>query len=379
VNVTAATLERELLAKLREILVELAWPVEFLAEPKGFDALVRLRTSAGRPPVLLVECKADLRPAAFPSWAQPRTALAEKQRATPVLGLPFVSPRMAELCRATGWSWFDLSGNCRIDVPGRVHIERSGNEPIRRAPRPGANLSTPAAGRLLRALLSPGHAGWTWKHRHFGDPAKLFASKDYTAWPHIEGDTNVSIGLVNKVVRHLVDQGFVEESDEGVRVSDFSGLLAAWRAAYRFDRHERRSYFTLLKGDALRAALHKVALGAADAAVYAAFSAAERQAPNVRQPRTWVYVRPPYQDALVQYAEAKEVDSGENLVVLLPEDSGVFLSFDADSFVGEQTIGCTDPVQTYVDLVHAGGRGEEAAQALLEQRILPAWKAGGAV
>jgi hypothetical protein len=80
---------------------------------------------------------------------------------------------------------------------------------------------------------------------------------------------------------------------------------------------------------------------------------------------------------LLRESQAKEVDSGENLVVLLPKDSGVFLSFDADSFVGEQTIGCTDPVQTYVDLVHCGGRGEEAAQAVLEQRILPAWEAVG--
>jgi hypothetical protein len=73
--------------------------------------------------------------------------------------------------------------------------------------------------------------------------------------------------------------------------------------------------------------------------------------------------------------QAKEVDSGENLVVLIPDDSGVFLSFDADSHIDEPTLGCTDPVQTYVDLIHCGGRGEEAAHALLDQKILPAWKA----
>jgi uncharacterized protein with von Willebrand factor type A (vWA) domain len=57
-----------------------------------------------------------------------------------------------------------------------------------------------------------------------------------------------------------------------------------------------------------------------------------------------------------------------------PDDSGVFLSFDADSHVGEDELGCTDPVQTYVDLIHSGGRGEEAAEALAAQKILPAWK-----
>jgi len=34
-------------------------------------------------------------------------------------------------------------------------------------------------------------------------------------------------------------------------------------------------------------------------------------------------------------------------------------------------------VQTYLDLMHLGGRGEEAAQAVLEQSLLPAWKAAG--
>jgi hypothetical protein len=184
--------------------------------------------------------------------------------------------------------------------------------------------------------------------------------------------------LVNKVVQYLRDEGFVEEAEaddeSGIRVRDPRGLLTAWSKAYRFDRHERRSYFTLLKGAALREALYRLGGEAGNMAAYAAFSAAERQAPHVRQPRTWLYVDAQFLDAFARNAQAKEVDSGENIVVLIPDDSGVFLPFEADSYVGERTLACTDPVQTYVDLVHCGGRGEEAAQALLDQKILPAWK-----
>jgi hypothetical protein len=82
-------------------------------------------------------------------------------------------------------------------------------------------------------------------------------------------------------------------------------------------------------------------------------------------------------DSLVKNAQAKEVDSGENLVVLVPHDTGVFQTFEGDTYVGEQKLGCTDPVQTYVDLWHNPSRGEEAAQAVLEQRIRPAWDAVG--
>ena len=38
---------------------------------------------------------------------------------------------------------------------------------------------------------------------------------------------------------------------------------------------------------------------------------------------------------------------------------------------------CTNIVQTYVDLYHCGGRGEEAAEALLEQKLKPEWKRRG--
>ena len=84
---------------------------------------------------------------------------------------------------------------------------------------------------------------------------------------------------------------------------------------------------------------------------------------------------PSFLQSFIDETQAKEVDSGETIVVLVPADMGVFLSFEPDSNVGSRVLGCTDPVQTYVDLAHCGGRGEEAAQALLEQKIRPAWKA----
>jgi len=69
--------------------------------------------------------------------------------------------------------------------------------------------------------------------------------------------------------------------------------------------------------------------------------------------------------------EAKRVDSGENVIVLLPDDPGVFYMAEG----GVNRLSCTNPVQTYVDLLHAGARGEEAAEAILGQRLESAWAA----
>ena len=111
--------------------------------------------------------------------------------------------------------------------------------------------------------------------------------------------------------------------------------------------------------------------GGAGLIAYAAFSAAEFQAAYVRQPRTWLYVHSSLEHQLQTSLETKVVDSGENLVVFIPDDMGVFYRLET----APGRLDCTNVVQTYVDVALAGGRGDEAAEALLQQRLKPAWTA----
>jgi hypothetical protein len=241
-------------------------------------------------------------------------------------------------------------------------IERSGNEPFRGRRRAGANLSTPEAGRVVRALLAPENTGQRWTQRG------MVAHFDELAVPV----PAPSLALVNKVVRHLHDQAFVEPlPNRGFRVRDHEGLLQAWREAYRFERHERRRYFTLLQGLVLQERLRSLDREGSGRLAYGAFSAGDLQAAHVRQARTWLYLDPSVESEFESAIEAKTVDSGENMVVLIPDDAGVLYRLEA----GKNRLPCTNAVQTYVDLAHAGGRGEDAAEAVLEQRLKPAWTA----
>lgn len=181
-----------------------------------------------------------------------------------------------------------------------------------------------------------------------------------------------SLALVNKVIQHLRDQAFVEPlPNRGFRLRDPEGLLREWRTAYRFDRHSRRRYFTLLQGRALQDKLQALDPNGLGRLAYAAFSAADFQAANVRQPRTWLYLAPGLEEVFQTAIGAKPVDSGENLIVLIPDDRAVFYRME----VSKTRLACTNAVQTYIDLLHTGGRGEEAAEALLQQRLRPAWSA----
>lgn len=364
-ELTGAALERALAQRLRELLAGVTWlkgwqveidPTEYRTGP---DIKATLPLPNGGKAELWVVCKSNPRPhqIAF-DRTQDLPSQSKRQNRVWVLAAPFVSPRMAQLCQQLRWSWFDLAGNCHLSVPDAFQLERTGQPPVHRVPKAGANLSTPEAARILRALLATDNAGRKWTQRAL----------------QLHARPNVSIGLVNKVVRHLHDEAFVEDlPDGGFKLRAPVELLTAWRDAYRFDRHQRRSYFTLLKGQRLQEALAELESLTGGHAAYAAFSAADFQAPHVRQPKTWLYLGAEWEDNFREAAEAKLVDSGENLVVLIPEDDGVFYLQEAEA----DRLACTNPVQTYVDLLHCGGRGEEAAEALLEQNLKRAWKARG--
>ena len=366
---SSAALERALAARLRELLGSVDWlrSTEVVAPSgstdRGFDLLAKVPLPTGGSATLCVECKREMRPSTFAMLARREFKPGGRPRViVPVLALPWVSPRVAELCAEHGWSWYDLAGNCRIVVPGLLHLSHTGNAPIHERPRPTANLGTKEAGRVVRALLSPYYGlDMEWTQR-----ALIMNCRP-----------NVSLGLVNKVVRHLRDEGYVESlPGGGFKVKDPSNLLLAWRDAYRIDQHERRRYFSLLQGKDLRRALgHFDAVTSTCA--YAAFSAADYLAPHVRQPKTWIYLMDQALDRFAEIVQAKPVDSGGNLEVMVTSDEGVFFEAERNKDATEHEMSYTSLVQTYVDLWHCGGRGQEAAEALFNQRLKPIWQSAG--
>jgi hypothetical protein len=367
-------LEKALAAKLDELLRSVQWLSGWQVksaregEKSGCDLWATLPLPSGGKADLSVWLKRELRPSHFRMLADMKISPANPaETVVPMLGTSWVSPRLAALCAEHGWSWFDLAGNYRLDVPGFLYLHHTGNAPVHRQPRPTANLRSPEAGRVIRALLSPENTGIRWTQRSVRDHFQK--SESPIPAP--------SLGLVNKVVGYLRDESFIELSEDGgFRLRDPAGLFFAWRDVYQFKRQQRLGYFTLLQGIKLRDALVSFGGHHEGGVAYAAFSAAEFQAPHVRQPKTWLYVRedllPEFEEAL----EAKLTDTGENLVVLIPSDEAVLYQSESGA-TGERAVRCTSLVQTYVDLFHFGGRGKEAAEALFNQRLKPEWKSRG--
>jgi hypothetical protein len=99
-------------------------------------------------------------------------------------------------------------------------------------------------------------------------------------------------------------------------VVDKAKLLAAWRDAYRFDQIPRAEWFTLLKGPEIESALRGINEGNKTRIAWAAFSAAERQAPMVRQLKYWLMASDDRIEWSVDQLKATPVATGANLVLL---------------------------------------------------------------
>ena len=261
---------------------------------------------------------------------------------------PFVSEAAAELLVKRGIGYWDASGNCRISS-GALYIERKGfpNRYARQASQ--GSPFTRAGQRLLRPLLDPECIGRTWTLRDLARAAH----------------PGISLGQAHALSKLLENQNHIDRGPDGIQVRDPAALLRAWAREAKAPRLTQSRFYSPLSQDAFRKRFEEVLATLPDmSAALASFSAASELAPFVRQHRSFLYWSgdlKPLQEAL----DLQVVPDGENVVATLAPDEGIFYGRKP----GQPPITC--PVQTFIDLMHAGGRGEEAAEHLFERILKP--------
>ena len=221
-------------------------------------------------------------------------------KGVPTLCTRVVSTRVAELCRSHGVSYLDEAGNCRLSAPG-FFLQVEGRKPVRAAKQADVDPFAVKSSRITRVLLgNPKHG---WQLQELADEAQ------------------VSLGLVAKVKRALLEQAFVEERDRRLHLRDPKGLLEAWETTYE-SSGQRVSLYVMQKASQTE---QRIARWCAEKAVRFAMTdlaGAWRQAPTVRYQQSIVYVESKdamdVVDDLVQHLGARRVDSGGKLRVGRP-------------------------------------------------------------
>lgn len=259
---------------------------------------------------------------------------------------PYLSERSAEICKSNGIGYIDLSGNCRLDFDG-TYIEIKGN-PNRFVRKSGLkSLFKPKAERILRVLLCEPERRWL--------AMELAEAAD------------VSIGQVSNVRKLLLEREWIEDQKIGIRLIEPFEMLASWLTEYEPGRNVAYEFYDLGSVGDIETTISSFCKRTGTRYTFTGFSGASRYAPFTTYRTVAVYMDIS-QENMVELP-FKPVTSGANIRIISPYDEGVF--YGARN-IGEQSV--VSPVQCYLDLKEEKARGEEAADALLEQVINPSWQ-----
>jgi hypothetical protein len=142
-------------------------------------------------------------------------------------------------------------------------------------------------------------------------------------------------------------------------------LLDAWRDTYESPAGKRLSFYTTLHGSSFEDHARKVLGTHSGKAIFASFSAAGWLAPYGRTGTQYFYADYNGLDRLKECLKLSPSPKGENVVVTVPKDGGLF----RDAVEAAPGAVCTSAIQTYLDLWIAGERGKEAAEHLRQERL----------
>ncbi|MBB5319303.1 hypothetical protein [Tunturibacter empetritectus] len=345
----AASFLKELLDRVPSLTVK-SVDVEALGDnDRGIDILVRVHS--GKQDYLLVcEVKRSGQPRfARDAIHQLKAYIARfKKEAIPILIAPFLTSATQDLCRAEGVGYLDFEGNAHIAF-GPVYIERSTASKPDSEKREFRSLFKPRSAQVLRVLLR--------------DPKQIWKLSE------LSEQSGVSIGHVSNVRNALQDREWIEDGSAGIQLKSPDLLLDAWRESYRIGAVEELKFYTVLHGKAWdRSVRDYFMTHSFDHVALASFSSAQWIAPYGRSSTHFFYADRESISALQESLGLSKPVMGENVIVWIPKDEGVF----TDSFEVDGAIRCTSPLQTYLDLSQAGDRGLEAADHLRKAKL--AWQ-----
>lgn len=269
-----------------------------------------------------------------------------KKPSTPVLVAPYFSPVSRELCRDNGISYLDFEGNAHL-VFKTVFIDRLTERKPPSERREFKSLFTPKSSQVLRVLLR--------------DPKRLWRVTDLAEAAH------VSLGHVSNVRSALLDREWAEVGSGGLHLIFPDALLDAWKSSYQPPVEQEFRFYTTLHGKAFDTSIREVFESMPQTAqtALASFSAANWIAPYARNTTQFFYAERRGLDHIQSGLKLSSTAKGENVIITIPKDQGVFL----DAYEPAPGLRCTSPIQTYLDLSKGGERGKEAAEYLRRMKL----------
>jgi hypothetical protein len=263
-----------------------------------------------------------------------------RKRTIPIVAVPYMGQSGKDACERVGVSWFDFSGNAHIVAPGlRIIVDGRPNRFPKRG-RP-SSVFAPKSSRIARWLLM--------------HPTEAMAQRE------ISRATDVSEGLVSRVVSRLEEEHYIARDDAGlVHLSNPQLLLDAWQDEYRFSKHTTlKGHVAARSGDALARFVADALSAARVEHAATGLSAAWQLTRFVGFRTATFFVDADPSAPLKEELGFREEARGANLWLVVPNDAGVFQGSDE-----RDGVRCVHPVQVYLDLKEHPERASDAAERI---------------
>lgn len=259
---------------------------------------------------------------------------------------PYISESSAEALYQNNYSYMDLSGNCYI-LTKHIIIHFAGQPNLYKdiqKKKDYFSKSSTAASTVLRTMLNLPFSCWQVKD--------------------LSERTGKAIGTVSNVKKFLQEHDWIKEYSSGFVLQNIEEILRSWARDYHLRSPRTVEYYSLDPVPKIESEIQFCNAIRDTNAVLGTFSAAARYAPTVRYNKVHVYVEQKNLDAFVCQLDLQPVSSGGNVVVTIPHDETPCMY--ARTINGDLV---TSPVQTVIDLLGNSGRGEEAAEAIIQKEF----------
>ena len=349
-------LKKEMDNKVVSILYSLISDVPFIklkyvksnVRPKirAEETIIKVLVS-GKPVKFIVESKSQGEPRIIrAAAAELKAYLQSYQDSYGIIAATYISDAGRQICKEAGVGCIDLSGNVFLSFEN-IFIEKSGRPNLFPVSRLSRSVFSPKSSRILRVLLS--------------DPSKRWYVEDLSL------EAGISIGLTSRVKQALLAKEWIREENKRFYLTNPNEVLDQWVQNYSYSKNHSFSFYSGLRDDQIETAIRSECEKKNHQYALALFSGAGKVAPFVRFMKFFSYVDRDI-EAIAKALQLRKVESGANVMLLQPYDAGVF--YGLQDINGIKVV---SDIQLYLDLKSYRGRGEEAAQAIFEQRIKPKW------
>ena len=258
----------------------------------------------------------------------------------PVVFVPLIGEQGKKICDKYEIGYMDLGGNMKISVGG-IYVEREVKKGDKHDHvQPMQSIFSPKASRIARGFLSA--------------PQEEFTQKTLVE------KSGLSKGMVSRIVKRMLDAGYLREKDRKLKLSNFDDLLSAW-VEEAVNRREIRKFYYVWAQNPMQL-MRTVAGELSRKGVRYAFT--QEAGASLVAPFATFDIVSVYVESLDLFPSgalsAEETAQGFNLVVIEPPDEAVFLS--SRDIQGMKVV---DNLQLYVDLRKNVLRGDKQAEHIM--------------